>query len=111
MTDTGELGLFGLNLDNRDEALYTIVQDRGGLFSLPTRDTARTLVPQPIIEVEAGEAPSGLVAKLRENRSRPQDSRALSASASARLPASSPSLASRRSLAARNWGRSARPKG
>lgn len=44
LTDRGDLGVFGLNLDNRDEALYAIVQDQDRLFSLATRDAARTLV-------------------------------------------------------------------
>ena len=46
VTDQGDLGIFGLNLDNVGEAIYPIVQDGPyrPTVALDTRDHARTLV-------------------------------------------------------------------
>lgn len=44
VTDAGELGVFGLNLDNRAEALYPLIQDNGGQTTkLPVNDPFRAL--------------------------------------------------------------------
>jgi hypothetical protein len=45
VTDRGDLGIFGLNLDNVGEAIYPIVHDLGSpaTVTLGTRDDARTL--------------------------------------------------------------------
>jgi len=46
VTDQGDLGIFGLNLDNVEEAIYPIVQDGPyrATVALDTQDRARTLV-------------------------------------------------------------------
>ncbi len=44
VTDEGDLGVFGLNLDNPDEALYLMIHDaKGACPRLPVRDAYRTL--------------------------------------------------------------------
>jgi len=44
VTDAGELGVFGLNLDNPDEALYPLIHDgKGNCPTLAIRDPARAM--------------------------------------------------------------------
>jgi hypothetical protein len=50
ITDTGQLGIFGLNLDNRSEALYRLISATGdGFPSLPVQD------PFPALGIQSDE--------------------------------------------------------